>query len=229
MGSYHLWHPCFVQDDPLTIEAYVTTGDALLDPRGGRELTVSALSALGLADVTSRLLGDSLDAARTHYFSSYRDRQDWQDRWPEVWRWRATLAPGPTPALRAAPAGNRYDLDAPGSMPQDAKHWTCLLVVDAATDAISDRAAELIAAARPGALLERARALDRFPQLRVNLGRFPVSWFVAGATEAEELLAALDEVGASMSVEALLREPFTGSRSTTSKPHVRTRTEGHRA
>ncbi len=205
MGSYHLWHPCFVRADPLTIEAFVTTGDALLDPRRGRELTVAALSAIGLADVASRVRDDALDVARSQYFSSYRDRPDWRDSWPAVWRWRATLTPGPTPALRTAPMGNRYDLDAPGSLPQENQQWTCLLVVDAASDAIRDRAAELIAAAFPGSALGRARALDRFPQLRADLGRFPVSWFEAGAAEAEELLIKLDEAGASTSVDALSR------------------------
>lgn len=209
MGSYHLWHPCFVRADPLTIEAYVTTGDALLDPRRSRELTVAALSAIGLADAASRVHDDALDVARSPYFSSYRDRPDWQDRWPEVWRWRVTLAPGATPAMPTAPPGNRYDLDAPGSMPHEREKWTCLLVVDAASDATRDRAAGAIAAAFPAATVEPARALDRFPQLRVDLGTFPVSWFEAGAPEAEELLAALHEVGASTSVDSLSRSPFT--------------------
>ena len=205
MASYHLWHPCFVQTDPLTIEAYVTTGDALLDPRGGRELTVAALTVVGLAGILPRVRDDALEVARSPYFSSYRDRADWQDRWPPVWRWRATLAPGPTPALRAAAAGNRYDLDAPGAMPEEHDQWRALLVVDAASEDLVDQAVDAVSAAFPEAALERGRALDRFPQLRVDLGRLPVAWYEAGATEAEDLLIALDEMGASTSVDALSR------------------------
>lgn len=205
MASYHLWHPCFVQTDPLTIEAYVTTGDALLDPRGGRELTVAALTVVGLAGILPRVRDDALEVARSPYFSSYRDRADWQDRWPPVWRWRATLAPGPTPALRAAAAGNRYDLDAPGAMPRHRDHWPALLIVDAPSEAIADRAADAISGVFPKAAVERARALDRFPQLRAVVGRFPVAWFEKGAAEAEDLLIVLDELGASTSVDALSR------------------------
>ncbi len=208
MGSYHLWHPCYLRSGPVTIEAFVTAGDALLDPRGGRELTTAVLSTIGLADVVARVQDHSLVPTRTPYFGSYRDSGDWRDRWPEAWRWRATLRPGPTPALRAAPAGNRYDLDAPGVISRTVGHWPCLLVVDAATETLIERAAAVIEAAYPGADIERARALDRFPQLRVGLGDHPASWFEAGATEAEDLLGALNEVGASTSVDGLMRSPF---------------------
>ena len=203
MGAYLLWHPAYVVGEPLTLEAFVTMGDALLEPRAGGALDVSVRTALGLP-----IDGEpaDLEPARSSYFTSYRDSALWEDRWASVWRWRTRVGVDESRrALPAFPDDGCVDIEAAGNLPGPPEVSPCLLVVDARTPAEARRAATVVTRVCPDARIERGRALDRFPQLRVDLGPKPVEWYEAGADEAEALLAALADLDVSLSATTLDR------------------------
>ncbi len=198
MASYHLWHPAYVTAEPLTLELFVTQGDALMPPGPAPGLARSALDALGLGDDPRT---QRVDAVRTHYFSSHRDAsEDWRDRWDLSWRLRMTFVTSRAASLPEPPGWGYYDLDAVGATepPSEDGPWPCLLVADV-RDAEGLEAAEGVAAdAFPDAECVRGRAFTRRPQLRCEAGPFPRAWYEDGAAEAEAALQALAAAGASV-------------------------------
>jgi hypothetical protein len=204
VASYHLWHPSYVVGDPLTLELFVTQGDALLAPAAGTEVAKAALEALGL-DVTPR--ASRLEEMRTHYFSSHRgETGDWRDAWDLVWRLRTRLVVDRAPTLPAPPGGGYFDLDkAPGAMPNDTdRAWPCLLLADASESKTIDEAEAIVRRSHPDADCVRGRAYTRYPQLRAVVGSHRSAWYERGAEEAEAILESIAaETGASVHFDGL--------------------------
>lgn len=201
MGSFHLWHPAYVLAEPLTLEAYVTLGDAILPPGDAAAVTEAATAALDLG-LTWR--DPRLEPVRTHYFSSSRGQTgDWQDDWAVVWRLRATILTGQEQALAEPPGWGYVDLDVGASAPADDDTWPCVVIADAADAGVIDAAKRRIRASHPDAELRHGKAFARYPQLRCDLGERPRSWFADGAEEAEVTLAMLAERGLSVRFDGL--------------------------
>lgn len=204
MASYHLWHPAYVIGDPLTLELFVTQGDALLAPKAGTAVAEAALDALGL-DVAPR--ASRLEEMRTHYFSSYRgETGDWRDAWDLVWRLRMRLVVDRAPTLPAPPSGGYFDLDkAPVAAPRDTdRAWSCLLLADARESKAIDDAEAIVRRSHPDADYVRGRAFTRYPQLRAVIGSHRRAWYERGAEEAEATLEAIaTETGASVRFDGL--------------------------
>jgi hypothetical protein len=202
MAAYHIWHPAYVRGEPLTLEAFVTLGDAIFLSRGTDAFVQAALSVLG---VTIRPADWQFEAMRTHYFSSYRDSSsDWEDRWSLAWRLRVVLSPPQSGALADLPAWGYFDLDAAdGSFraddrPQQWAGWPCLILADASSMAIYESAERVVHNLRPQATCEHGKAFGRYDQLRCDLGYFPRDFYQQGAPEAEALLHEISKTGASV-------------------------------
>ena len=203
MGAYLLWHPAYVDAKPLTLEAFVTVGDALLEPRAGPDLDRSVRAALGLPVDGGPA---DLERVRTSYFTSYRDSPDWESRWALAWRWRTAVGVDDSrPPLPPFPDDGSEDVEAAGIMPGPPAACPCVLLVDAPTQALAHLAATVVERLCPGAQIEQGRAVDRFPQLRIDLGPRPVAWYEAGADEAEAVLTALADLDVSLSATTLDR------------------------
>src|SRR5947209_6880412 len=190
MAGYHLWHPAYVIAEPLTLEAFITLGDAFLPPRRDAQAVLAAL------DLNVKTRGATLDPIRTHYFSSYRDSGDWEDRWAPAWRLRATLLTERAPTLPNEPLHFGYD-GAPDP-PADEHEWRCLVIAHADDDDTIEAAAHAV----EDADCLRAEASGHRPQLRCDLGVRTQPWYESGAPEAEALLRALSAAGASTSATA---------------------------
>ena len=208
MAPYHLWHPSYVIAEPLTIEAFVTLGDSLLLSHGTDAFVRQALRAIGL-DV--RVQDWHLDAVRSHYFNSHREASsDWEDAWDLTWRLRVAIDAADPPDLPDPPRSGYFDLDAsdgsfrPDDRPQQRDGWVCLLLADAPSTRIMKAAAAVIERRHPDADCLHGRAFNRYPQLRCEVGCFPRAWYEQGAAEAEETLAELKAVDASVRYHGLL-------------------------
>jgi hypothetical protein len=202
MASYHIWHPAYVQSEPLILEAFITLGDSIFLSQGTATFVQAALSALGLA---IQPLSWQLQPVRTHYFNSYReDSGNWEDAWDLVWRLRVTLPPESPPALPDPPGWGYFDLNAadgsfrPDDAPQQWPGWNCLILADAADVSTIERVERIVTSAQPQAACEWAKAFGRDHQLRCDLGYYPRTFYAGGAPETEALLREIIQAGASV-------------------------------
>ena len=199
MASFHLWHPAYVISEPLTLECFITLGDSFLLANGTDAFAAAALQVIG---ITAPPRSWTMEAMRTHYFSSYREGSDnWEDRWNLAWRLRCVLDIDRAPALPKPPPWGFFDIDAidrsfhPTHRPQLAQGWNCLLIADAREQAVLDKGRQLVEATFHAESVW-GRAFGVFPQLRCDLGYFERAYYEAGATDVEELLRQLQEAGA---------------------------------
>lgn len=202
MASYHLWHPAYIASKPLTLECFVTLGDAFFLSRGTDDFVQAALRAIGLDVETDTW---RFDAMRTPYFSSYRGvTGDWEDDWALAWRLRAQLKPTPAPAPPAAPSWGYFDLEAvdksfdPLDHPDRWQGWHGLVLADAPDLAVIDAVRDILRRRYPQAECVLGKAFSRDPQLRCDLGFRKRTFFESGAAEFEDLLTRLVEAGASV-------------------------------
>jgi hypothetical protein len=208
VGDYHIWNPAYLGSGPgpVVLECHVTLGQAFLLGRGSMELVAGALAVLGVRETPRRW---TFEAMRTHYFSSYRSTStEWENRWDLAWRLRAELdqiAP-----LSAIPDWGHLDLDAiddsfrTDDRPSQWPAWGCLVLADFADALALVEARSMVTRLCPTASLATGLAFGRIPQLRCDLGPRPRAFYEAGAAEAEQLLAALAAVGASVHFETSL-------------------------
>ena len=202
MASYHIWHPAFVNAEPLILEAFITLGDSLFLCRGTDKFVEGALQVLQL---TIQSLSWQLEAMRTPYFSSYRGSTDeWEDAWDLAWRLRITLPPDSPPVLPRPPGWGYFDLDAadgsfrPDDSPSQWAGWHCLILADAADPNTIEHAERRVKDAQPQAVCVRCRPAGRYHQLRCDLGYYPLAFYAQGALEAEAVLREISGTGASV-------------------------------
>jgi hypothetical protein len=184
MSLYWLWSPRLVQTARPTIETFMTHGELTYLNRGTPEMVAQVLEDLG---VEAAAAGWTMDRYRTGYFTDYHDSEDWRDRWQQAWRLRIELAdtprepdasePIPTEATDASWAPD----DDPGTLPSA----TCLILADFENEEELARARKGVAELLPTARIDVGTAYGRFPQLRIDLGERPDSFYEGGAAEAE--------------------------------------------
>lgn len=203
MANYHFWHPAFVAAEPLTLEVFLTQGDALLPPAGGEKTAAAILETLG---AESTINGTDFNAIRTAYFSSYRENStDWRDAWSLTWTLRITLDTDRAPTIPNPPSSGYFDLNSAATVPEsEAQSWPCILIADAPTTKILNAACAITKRSFPDARILLGRAFGRYSQLRCDIGERTRSWYEDGATEAEATLTALSQAGATVRFDGLL-------------------------
>ena len=208
---YSVWYPFPAGNDPPAVEMWLTPANMRNIGSGTDELVAGLLEAAG---VSARVVRWSMRRFRTSYFTEYLDSDDWQDVWQPAWKVRAELA---EPAFfgKRAPGGE-YDanvVDDSWSPDNDTGRILaapCLVLADFPDPDALGRARKDVAELAPGVRLAEGRALDRFPQLEIDLGDRPASFYEEGAGDAVALAEVCRSLGASTHVHETLRRALGG-------------------
>jgi hypothetical protein len=209
MSAYLVWNPTIVQGrEPPTLEMVVTDSDSDQIADGTDEFVGGLLRDLEIELKPTRW---TLTTYRSLYYSDYLD-EGWEGRWPIVRKVRVELPAVPyklpvarygwihTNATDSSWTPEKHSLNLPSAR--------CLVVADFANASALDRAkAAVLGRGEFGGALTFARseAFAVFPQLHIDMGDFPNSFYEAGAVDAEKLIGLLDQLGGSTNHNATLK------------------------
>jgi hypothetical protein len=204
MSLFYIWNPSLISREPPTLSFVLTTGDGDQIGHGSEGFVAGLLRDLGIDDKPTRW---ELTPIRSSYFADEPDADDWRDRWPLVWRARVELPAVPikVPITAQVPRGTDADGADDDTFSQD-DHWLTwasarsVVIADFVNEGDRKRAeAEISAARNKGAIptveVSRGEAFGRLPQLTIDLGERPNSYFEGGAPDAAKVAALVERCG----------------------------------
>ncbi len=199
MNPYNLWFPSYIRSAPMTLDCFITLGSSMFLGRGTNVFVNAALAPLGIQAQPGAW---RLTPMRTHYFTSYRDSDNWRDRWELTWRLRVRLDPKKSPALPTLPDGHVGSMALDESFVVSARpdlwnKWPLILLFETTTLEPHAALRALLARRFPDAQFDTGHAYGTLIQLRCQIPARAKSYFELGAEGAEKALGEAEQRGAS--------------------------------
>lgn len=211
MATFSVSHPHLLEAKHPTLRVFVTRDQ--IDDLGSGTVAF-AQQLLDDLDLATSARTCVVTPFRSQYFSGFPDDPNWQDAWPIAWQVDI--------GLTTAPRIPRYDdAEIETSATDDsfrrsqhylrASAFRCVVIGDFRRKPQLERAEAQLrkldwkalagASTVEAPVLRRGTWMGRGPQLQVDLGVFPASFYEAGATYAKKHVEALRAAGACVNVE----------------------------
>lgn len=204
MDAYYIWSYQSTSSIAPIIKFIITNGSMTGRVDEGKAFYEGVLHDLG---VERQVKEWTTTPVRSIYFSEYIGEDDWRDNWQIVWKCHAVLEGDESVkfATHDLFVGTDAYADNWQGMPKDDDPVPCIVIADFETEVELQDALDTIEAtdfsqmrSKYGAgnpVFNRFRVLDRFIQIQIDLGVFPLEFYRDDAQYALHIIKICEEAG----------------------------------